>query len=112
MPAQEKLMDHLYIKVDGNDLPLKAMDDLVEVTVESNVRLPHMFTIHVHDEQLKWMDEGPFGLGKEVEISAVKEETGTSRVLIKGEITAIEPEFNEGTQAMLVVRGYDRSHRL
>ncbi len=112
MPTPQKLMDHLYIKIDGNDLATKVMDDLLEVTVESSLRLPHMFTIHVHDEQLKWMDEGPFALGKEVEIAAVREESGTSRSLIKGEVTAIEPNFGEGTQATLQVRGYDRSHRL
>src|SRR5512137_2263372 len=112
MPAQAKLMDHLYIKIDGNDLPTKVMDDLLEMTVESSLRLPHMFTIHIHDEQLKWIDDGPFALGKEVEIATVQEESGTSRVLIKGEITAIEPNFGEGTQATLLVRGYDRSHRL
>lgn len=105
-------MDHLYIKVDSQDLTTKAMDDLVEVTVETNLHLPHMFTIHLHDEQIKWMDEGPFELGKEVEIAFVREENGTSRRLIKGEITAIEPDFREGTQAMLLIRGYDRSHRL
>lgn len=112
MPNRPKLMDHILIKVDGNDLPAKIMDDLLEVTVESSLRLPDMFTIHVHDEQLKWVDEGPFGLGKEVEIGAVKEESGSSLVLIKGEITAIEPDFGEGTKATLLVRGYDRSHRL
>lgn len=112
MPTQQKLMDHLYIKVDGNNLPIAVMDDLLEVTVENSLHLPHMFTIHVHDEKLDWLNDGPFKLGKEVEIAAVEEESGTSHVLIKGEITALEPDFGEGTQATLLVRGYDRSHRL
>ena len=32
--------------------------------------------------------------------------------LIKGEITALAPEFGEGMIAELVIRGYDQSHRL
>ena len=112
MPTEEKLMDHLYIKVDGRDLPSDAMDDLLEVAVDSNLHLPDMFTIRLHDEAVKWVDEDLFGLGKEVEIAAVPEEGGTSQPLIKGEITAVEPDFAEGTRATLLVRGYDRSHRL
>ncbi|MEM1292817.1 MAG: VgrG-related protein, partial [Cyanobacteria bacterium P01_H01_bin.162] len=32
--------------------------------------------------------------------------------LIQGEITAIETQFSEQTQAPIIIRGYDRSHRL
>lgn len=112
MPSEQRLMDHFYIKIDGADLPIAAMDDLIEVTVDSNLHLPDMFTIQLHDETLTWLDEPIFALGKAVEISAVPEEGGDSRALIKGEITALEPDFSEGTQATLLVRGYDRSHRL
>src|SRR6476659_3913516 len=112
MAQQAKLMDHLYIKIDGTDAATEVMDDLLEVTVESSLYLPSMFTIHVHDEKLKWMDSGPFELGKQVEIATIPEEGGASHTLIKGEITAIEPDFREGTQATLMIRGYDRSHRL
>lgn len=112
MPTEPRLMDHLYVKVDGSDLPQEAMNDLLEVTVDTSLHLPDAFTIQLHDEGLRWVDEGPFGLGKEVEISAQPEEGGASRVLIKGEITAIEPDFGEGTLATLLVRGYDKSHRL
>jgi len=112
MPAETKLMDHLFIKVDGSDLDTAVMDDILEVTVDSSLQYPDMMVIQVHDESLKWMSEGPFQLGKEVAISAQPEEGGQSQTLFKGEITSLEPEFNEGTQAVLVVRGYDRSHRL
>jgi len=112
MPAQQKLMDHLYVKVDGQDLPLAAMNDLIEVTVDSSLHLPDMFTLHVHDEALKWLDTDALPLGKEVEISALPEAGGASQILTQGEITALEPDFGDSTQATLLVRGYDRSHRL
>jgi phage protein D/phage baseplate assembly protein gpV len=112
MPTEQKLMDHLFIKVDGSNVPTQAMDDLIEVTVDTSLHVPDMFTIHLHDERVKWVDEGPFGLGKEVEIAALSEEGNSSKTLFKGEITALEPDYGEGTQATLLVRGYDRSHRL
>ncbi len=112
MPTEEKLMDHLYIKAGGSDLPAEAMDDLIEVTVDSDLHLADMFTIHLHDEQVKWMDDDLFALGKEVEIAALPEEGGSSQTLIKGEITSVEPDFAEGTRATLLIQGYDRSHRL
>lgn len=112
MPDEPKLMDHILIKVDGNNLSTEVMDDLFEVTVDTSLCMPDMFLISVHDEALKWINEGPFKLGKEVEISAIPEEGGSSKTLFKGEITALEPEYGEGTQAMLLVRGYARSHRL
>ncbi len=112
MPTEQKLMDHLFIKIDGSNLPTQVMDDLIEVTVDTSLHLPDMFTFHLHDERVKWVDEGPFGLGKEVEIVALPEEGSNKKTLFKGEITALEPDYGEGTQATLIVRGYDRSHRL
>jgi phage protein D/phage baseplate assembly protein gpV len=82
------------------------------VVVDGNLHLPDMFVICVHDERLRWVDDGPFELGASVEIGTRPEEGGSERKLIAGEITALEPDFSRGTQAMLTVRGYDRSHRL
>lgn len=112
MQSEPRLISHFYIKIDGSDLDAQAMDDLVQITVESNLHLPDMFEIELNDEHLTWVDDGPFGLGKEVEISAVPQEERSSTPLMKGEITAIEPNFAEDTHAKLLVRGYDRSHRL
>jgi phage protein D/phage baseplate assembly protein gpV len=112
MPQRPKLISHLFIRVNGTDLEPELMDDLFQVLVDSNLHLPDMFVIRVHDEELRWVDEGPFELGAAVEIGAKEEDSGSEQELIKGEITALEPDFARGTQAMLTVRGYDRSHRL
>jgi phage protein D/phage baseplate assembly protein gpV len=74
--------------------------------------MPDMFLIQLHDDALQWVDEGPFALGAEVEIAALAPEEERGVVLMKGEITSIEPDFEEGTRATLLIRGYDRSHRL
>jgi phage protein D/phage baseplate assembly protein gpV len=112
MPEQERFLSQFFVRVNGNDLESELMDELLQVVVDSNLHLPDMFVIRVHDESLKWIEEGPFELGASVEIGAVTTEGGSEEKLISGEITALEPDFNEGTQAFLTVRGYDRSHRL
>jgi len=112
LPGQAALFDHFFIKVDGSDISTDLMDDLIEVTAETSLHLPDALSICLHDERLKWIDEGPFQLGKEVEVSAQAEGSATSRMIFKGEITALEPDFGEGTHATLLVRAYDRSHRL
>ena len=112
MPQRRNMMGHVYIRVDGNDLPAAAMDDLIQVTVDTSLFMPDMFVIQLHDDALQWVDKGPFALGAEVEISALAPEDDRSVVLMKGEITSVEPDFEEGTRATLLVRGFDRSHRL
>jgi phage protein D/phage baseplate assembly protein gpV len=108
---REKRIDQIAIKVNGADLPRDLMDALLEVVVDSSLHLPDMFIIRVHDDELKWMDEGPFALGASVEIELSKERERTERV-IAGEITAVEPDFSEGVTATFTARGYDRGHRL
>ena len=112
MPPQQRLLSHMFIRVGGTDLEPQWMDDLTLVTVDSNLHLPDMFVIRVHDESLECVDRGPFTLGAEVEIGVRDDENRNEEKLIVGEVTALEPDFEQGTQAVLTVRGYDRSHRL
>jgi phage protein D/phage baseplate assembly protein gpV len=111
MPQEELVVSRLYIKLSGNALEPTVMNVVQEVVVDQHTHLPGMFTIRLHDPDLKLLDEGPFDLTKEVEIESATEE-GEKISLIKGEITALEPEFCDGMVAELVVRGYDKSHRL
>jgi phage protein D/phage baseplate assembly protein gpV len=101
----------IFIKVGGSDISTDLMNALREVVVDSSLQLPSMFTLSFYDPQLKWVDDAQFDLGKEVEISA-KALDNTQGVLIKGEITALEPSFSAVGDTRLVVRGYDKGHRL
>lgn len=111
MADQKPLSSQIEIMVAGSPLPPTLLAEVAEVTVQQHVHLPHMFTIHLYDPYLKLLDEGPFDLGKEVTIKAGDEDEQLF-TLIKGEITALEPLFNEGMVAELFVRGFDKSHRL
>ena len=111
MPTPSELASQISIRLDGTEVQEPVMVNLAAVVVDQHSHLPDMFTIRLHDPDLELLDEGPFDLTKETEIAAEKPD-GEQVTLMKGEITALEPEFDEGMIAKLVVRGYDKSHRL
>ena len=111
MPENNALASQIAIKVAGQAVQDDVLSRILSLTVDQHAHLPGMFVIRLTDSDLKLLDEGPFNLAKEIEIAAENED-GQKTVLMKGEITALEPEFAEGMIAELVVRGYDRSHRM
>ena len=112
------------------DAPPKLSEDLLQITVEESLHLPAMFTLLVHnsyipaakesrEDRRTWRNEKYFKIGGKIKIGFTsstnldinfKEEFKDS--LIEGEITAIEVNFNEKSEAPIIVRGYDISHRL
>jgi uncharacterized protein involved in type VI secretion and phage assembly len=110
----EKYLDDFFIKIGGKPLPKELYIKLAEVVVDTSLHLPSMFSIRFSDPELAWVDSDFIELGKPVEISAqTSEERGAMKGdLIKGEITAIEPDFSSEGDTALLIRGYDKSHRL
>lgn len=105
------LNTQIEVKVGGTALTNEEVNLIIETTVDQHAHLPDMFTIRFNDPQMELLDSKKFDLTKEVEISGIPE-SGSKVQLIKGEITALEPEFQEGRTFVLVIRGYDKSHRL
>jgi uncharacterized protein involved in type VI secretion and phage assembly len=94
------------IKVNGAEIQEDIRDDVMEIVVDSNLHLPSMVVLQLFDEDLAWVDDSRFDLGKAIEISV------SDVVIFQGEITSIEPDFAETGRATLLIRGYDKSHRL
>jgi phage protein D/phage baseplate assembly protein gpV len=111
MPQTPPVVSQISIKLDGTAVQHNILTLLAEAEVDQHAYLPGMFTLSFFDSDLALLDQGPFDLTKKVTI-AMEDEAGHSFVLIEGEITALEPIFREGMVAELVVRGYDKSHRL
>ena len=105
------IFTEIEIKVDGTAIETLVLNALIEAVMDQHTHLPHMFTLRLHDPKQELVDNGPFDLTKEIEISVINGD-GDNVKLITGEITALEPEFQAGMLATLVVRGYDKSHRL
>jgi phage protein D/phage baseplate assembly protein gpV len=109
-----KYLAQAFVKIGGQDVSKEFMDDLLEIVVDTSLYLPSMFTIEVLDQRFKWVDDDLLDIGKPVEISlkAAEEAGGVQGTLIKGEITALEPHFSATGRTTMLVRGYDKSHRL
>jgi uncharacterized protein involved in type VI secretion and phage assembly len=103
-------LDLFYIQVNGTDLPRSAIADLTEVVVEEDLAQPAVFTLRFRDTEFKLIDGTLFRLGDEVQIAA-SDVHGRRKVILTAEVTALEPELSQD-RIELVVRGYDRAHRL
>lgn len=114
------------LKIDGQAAPDRLMEDILQITVEESLHLPGMFTVVIRNDYFPsregenpWLYDKTLTIGKPIEIGFTSSTTGDTsfsepknNTLIKGEITAIEAQFNPESQAPVVIRGYDASHRL
>ncbi len=112
---KNQLVAEFKVRIDGSDLPQDAVADLISASVQDDVDHPSAFSITVSnwDRQkmdMKWSDDNLFNIGKQVEIQMGP--TGQLESLIAGEITGFELAVHSGTSPQLIVRGYDRAHRL
>src|SRR5687768_3200577 len=111
MADQAIHISQFYIKQNGTNLREELMNALMSAEVDDSLYLPDMFTLTFSDKGLKILSENVFKLGDIIELSA-KSPRGQKKKLMEGEITSIEPDLNSVDRGTLVVRGYDRSHRL
>jgi uncharacterized protein involved in type VI secretion and phage assembly len=99
------------ISIDGQDLEPAIDSQLESALVVDRLAMPDMFVLVFRDPERDVLDRAKCQIGKPVKISTSGLRGTVPEVLIAGEITSIEAEYDSlGTRA--VVRGYDRSHRL
>jgi phage protein D len=115
----------LKLKIDGKEASPALIEDILQAFVEESLHQPGMFTLVIRNDyqsgivrEQPWKYRDLFKIGKSVEIGFVSTTTYSPEweraedSLLVGEITAIETHFTERTQAPVIVRGYDASHRL
>jgi uncharacterized protein involved in type VI secretion and phage assembly len=113
------------IEIDGQKAPDHLSEDILQVVVEESLHLPGMFTLVIQNDYFSGRNDEPWRykdllqMGKVVKIGfkasttdAIDFDEAHQEKLIEGEITAIETHFSEKSQAPVVVRGYDKFHRL
>lgn len=109
-------VNQVKIKIDGELLPHEIMAALAEVEVDTSISMPHMFTIKLHDDHMELVNSDTFDLGKSVEILFAEQGSTSFKSVVTGEITAIEAQFGGhfsfDSLSVLMIQGYDRSHRL
>ena len=137
MPPQPTYTAEPHLEIDGEVASEKLMGDILQILIEESLHLPSMFTIVFNnpafpgreeqqseafperEDQQTWEHEKLLSIGKSVRIGFTNSTTESPEFqdqktdwILWGEITAIETHFTSGSQAPMIIRGYDRSHRL
>jgi phage protein D/phage baseplate assembly protein gpV len=99
------------IEIDGNVLPSEFELRLERAVVDDHTLLPDMFTLRFRDPDRDVVEKAGFEIGATVRILAAPQGKEATELLIMGELTALEAEF-DASGSHVVARGYDHSHRL
>ena len=128
MAQQNLYLSQPIVEIGGQQASPELIKDLLQITIEESLHLPAMFTLVVHNSYLPtnnkseyqpWRHEKVFEIGTKIRLGFSSSTTQDPNFelekqgyLIDGEITAIEVHFNKKSEAPIIVRGYDSSHRL
>lgn len=114
------------IKINDEKAPSGLMEDIMQIIVEESLHLPGTFIIAIRNDyqpgrqqDKPWKYQDLLQIGKSVKIGFGSSTTEAKEFsqqkegyVLEGEITAIETHFSETSQAPIIIRGYDVSHRL
>ncbi|MDF5711990.1 MAG: VgrG-related protein [Nostoc sp. S4] len=128
MPDVNLYLSEPIFEIEGKAASPELMKDLLQITVEESIHLPAIFTLVIHNSYLPtserpqnqpWRHEKFFKIGNKVTLGFKSSTTQNQnfkdekrKILIEGEITGMEVHFNEKSEANIIIRGYDISHRL
>ena len=103
------------IRLDGAELSPEAAADVISISIVEDLEAAAMFEIEMLNWdpvklRMKWSDDDLFKPGRSVEIDLGYGDDRTT--LLSGETTGLELLLLETGAPRVVVRGYDRGHRL
>ncbi len=109
-----------YVKVNGQDLPEAQINNITDLTVEQNIHLPDATTLHMRDANTSTggstplhfdlIDKDIMPIGAELEIWMGRD--AQPKKVFNGEIIAHHVDTLPGSPPILVIRAFDRAHRL
>lgn len=105
------LVAAVEVRVDGTPIDPRVAERLLEARVQDNLMLPDAFTLRLRDPHFELVDGTLFDVGAEVELRFAPTGASLPAPPFSGEVATIAPQF-EAEGCVLVVRGYDVSHRL
>lgn len=113
--AQGNPIPTVKVVIDGAELPKEAYADLLEVRVEQDIDAPAMFTLRFLTWDPKkltfsWVDDQR--LAPAAPVSIEMGYIGDLAEVMSGEITGLELEVAAEETPILIVRGYDKGHRM
>jgi uncharacterized protein involved in type VI secretion and phage assembly len=117
MPSSQHNTPLFKIEIDGQELAPVQMNFVRDIKITDWLRLPDVCTVSVgyprkaEGNPYQDLDDTKFQIGRSLVVKLGSVEETTTQQLFKGEIVTVEPDFQAGGVAM-VVRAYDRSHRM
>ncbi len=99
------------VEIDGTALVDRLRTGLTGVVVDNHLHLPDMFSMAFDDPGHDLLTEAGVKVGSAVSIKATSLGADAPDLLIGGEVTALEADYDGGWDRT-IVRGYDKSHRL
>jgi phage protein D len=112
----EPLLPSFSVRINGQPLTAEVQAWIVAVSVEDDIDIPSMFVLELisaetADGSAPWTDDADwFVVGNAVEVSMGYGDDQAP--LITGELTSLEPVFSVDAPPTLLVRGFDKRHRL
>ncbi|NJQ07728.1 VgrG-related protein [Streptomyces lonarensis] len=101
----------VQVTIDGTPLSPVNAQQLMDGWVDQGIGVPAAFRLTFRDPRRTLVGKLGVRFGSEVEIALVANGRGASDVLLTGEVTALEADF-DGTGSYTVIRGYDAGFRL
>ncbi len=101
----------ILIEINGAPVPADVAALLVAAQVDDSRLLPDLFILRFRDPDRLVLAKAQAKIGSAAKISVLVADQQSPQVLISGEITAVETEF-DSTGTFTIIRGYDQSHRL
>lgn len=108
--VEQRVIPQVCVKVDNRDVPRGMLDDLTRAFVDSSVHLPDTASLEFGNANLSRSEEETFKVGQELRIELGEQDV--KREVFVGEITSIELDLDMSGGTPLLIRAYDRAHRL
>jgi uncharacterized protein involved in type VI secretion and phage assembly len=116
-PSSSVTVPLFKILIDDSEIEHIEANAVHEIKITDWLRLPDSCTIAVgyqaktEGNPFQPLDDSKFEVGSKLEVKLGSTEDNATQTLFKGEIVTVEPDFQAGSVAM-VVRAYDKSHRM
>jgi uncharacterized protein involved in type VI secretion and phage assembly len=109
--ANQQFASTMLVEVAGSPLPADVAILLTYAYVEDSRAVPDLFVLRFRDPARTVLAKSGLKIGVPVRISAQTSEASSPQLLVSGEVTAIEAEW-EASGSVTEVRGLDHAHRL
>lgn len=105
------MLDNFLIQIAGTNLASTTLNDLASINIELSSDVPAMCELVFFDDAVAHLDGSVFDIGGELVVKLQSRSASALTEVFKGEIVALEPEFDE-IHVVTKVIAFDKLHRL